>query len=399
MPFSFPFFGQRKSRAKVSTNGYLTFSGEHTKCGNDNHDCGRSYVLPNAAAPNDMIAVYWTDLDLTNGGSVHTFTIDPAEVGRNAGSRESTSCAYGVSAVCSGQACTQDENGISVVACCAASCGVCGGGGCDQRPGGVDACCTQHVTHDAPSCTETAGVGPCNMGEKAFVIEWADVPILVGDRQSITTHFEVILYESGAIKMVYKDVPFSSPDYAPPSAGIENSAGNEGISTSFNTPVTPNSAVMIGESCGSTQTVLSIAYCPGAWAPFGGGVTGVADPSGESHCTIEYADDFCYSTYGGQLSSLHTQYDYDQMLALTNGGDEHYMLGLHSDGAGNCECSCLELCCQSGLLASSRHCATQGRTPMAPLPIWSSCGPTPLTSWRASPRPTWWRCHPRARQA
>eukprot|EP01045_Picozoa_sp_COSAG04_P029505 COSAG04_NODE_4866_length_1854_cov_1.229630_3_plen_53_part_01 len=53
-----------------------------------------------------MIAVYWTDLDLTNGGSVHTFTIDPAEVGRNAGSRESTSCAYGVSAVCSGQACT-----------------------------------------------------------------------------------------------------------------------------------------------------------------------------------------------------------------------------------------------------------------------------------------------------
>ena len=56
-------------------------------------------------------------------------------------------------------------------------------------------------------------------------------------------------------------------------------------------------AVMIGESCGSTQTVLSIAYCPGAWADFGGGVTGVADPSEASHCTFEAADDFCYDTY------------------------------------------------------------------------------------------------------
>ena len=56
---------------------------------------------------------------------------------------------------------------------------------------------------------------------------------------------------------------------------------------------------------------------------------------------------------GGQLASLHSQYDYDQLVALTNGGDDcgqccgngcgdrpqdgHFMLGLHSDGHGNWE--------------------------------------------------------------
>ena len=156
-----------------------------------------------------------------------------------------------------------------------------------------------------------------------------------------TCHFEVVLYESGAIKFVYKDIPPSYASHAPPSAGIQNAAGNEGISTSFNTPPQPNSAVMIGQSCGSTQTVLSIGFCPGAWGDVsqgtGGAPTGVADPSGASHCTFQYADDFCYSTYGGQLSSLSTQYEYDQLVALANGVDEHYMLGLHSDGAGNWE--------------------------------------------------------------
>jgi hypothetical protein len=176
------------------------------------------------------------------------------------------------------------------------------------------------------------------MQEKAFVIEWADVPIFGA---AGTCHFEVVLYESGAIKFVYKDIPPAFAVHAPPSAGIQNAAGNEGISTSFGAPPEPNTAVMIGDSCGSTQTVLSIGFCPGAWgdvaAGTGGAPTGVADPSGASHCTFDFADDFCYTTYGGQLSSLSTQYEYDQLVALANGVDEHYMLGLHSDGAGNWE--------------------------------------------------------------
>jgi hypothetical protein len=97
LPFAFPYFGQRKTRAKVSTNGYLTFSGEHTKCGNDQHDCGRSYEIPSNAAPNDMIAPYWTDLDLSNG-AVYTYTIDPTDdsttagIGGGTNSASATSC-------------------------------------------------------------------------------------------------------------------------------------------------------------------------------------------------------------------------------------------------------------------------------------------------------------------
>jgi hypothetical protein len=351
LPFEFPFFGQLKRQAKVSTNGYLTFSGGHASCTAPNrapHDCGASYALPGlsgtygnggvVSGPTDMIAVYWTDLDLTHSGSIHTYEIDPTTAGTHVGSRDAVSCAYGVSAVCSGEACVEETGGSHSIACCAASCGVCGGGGCDQRPGGVEGCCTQHVTLNAPSCTETGGRGPCNMQEKAFVIEWADVPIFGA---AGTCHFEVVLYESGAIKFVYKDIPPAFAVHAPPSAGIQNAAGNEGISTSFGAPPEPNTAVMIGDSCGSTQTVLSIGFCPGAWgdvaAGTGGAPTGVADPSGASHCTFDFADDFCYTTYGGQLSSLSTQYEYDQLVALANGVDEHYMLGLHSDGAGNWE--------------------------------------------------------------
>eukprot|EP01051_Picozoa_sp_SAG22_P026033 SAG22_NODE_8010_length_691_cov_0.974662_1_plen_169_part_10 len=58
LPFPFPFFGQQKTHAKVSTNGYLTFSGEHSNYGNTNG-------IPNPAQPNDLIAPYWTDLDPT----------------------------------------------------------------------------------------------------------------------------------------------------------------------------------------------------------------------------------------------------------------------------------------------------------------------------------------------
>ena len=56
-------------------------------------------------------------------------------------------------------------------------------------------------------------------------------------------------------------------------------------------------------------------------------------------CTFEYADNFCATTYGGQLSSLNTQYEYDQVEAITRGSPEHLLLGMHSDGQGNWEYS------------------------------------------------------------
>lgn len=183
LPFAFPFFGQRKHQAKVSTNGYLTFSGGHSECTAPNraeHDCGASYALPGVSGtygnggvvrgPTDMIAVYWTDLDFTNSGSLHTYTIDPAAV---QGGQDTTSCAYGIAAGgwTAGAGMSVGEGEVVGQACCASSCGQCGGGGCDQFPGGVEACCTQHVHMNAPSCAETGGVGPCNINERAFVIE------------------------------------------------------------------------------------------------------------------------------------------------------------------------------------------------------------------------------------
>ena len=54
-------------------------------------------------------------------------------------------------------------------------------------------------------------------------------------------------------------------------------------------------------------------------------------------CTFEYADGFCASTYGGQLTSLNTQYEYDQVEKITHGAEQHLMLGMHSDGQGHWE--------------------------------------------------------------
>ena len=56
-------------------------------------------------------------------------------------------------------------------------------------------------------------------------------------------------------------------------------------------------------------------------------------------CTLTYADDFCAATYGGQLTSLNTQYEYDQVEKITHGAEQHLMLGMHSDGQGHWEYS------------------------------------------------------------
>ena len=170
MPFDFPFFGQRKTQeVRISTNGYLSFSGEIFGYGN-------TWPIPHRHAPNDMIAPYWTDLDMS-AGSVYTYTIDPSDDSADAqygAGNHPTSCQHGIAAGAGvGSANSVIGEGERIhQACCAASCGSCGGSGCGSRPGGADSCCTQAITMKAPSCDETGGVGPCNIVEKAFVIEW-----------------------------------------------------------------------------------------------------------------------------------------------------------------------------------------------------------------------------------
>ena len=52
---------------RISANGFLTFSGDH---GDGSH----TTAIPHPALPNDLVAVYWTDLDPSAGGMLYTYT-------------------------------------------------------------------------------------------------------------------------------------------------------------------------------------------------------------------------------------------------------------------------------------------------------------------------------------
>ncbi len=66
IPFLFPFYGQVYDEFRVCTNGYITFIGSQEPLFSN-----RS--LPNENAPDAIIAVWWDDLDLSEGGSVYVW--------------------------------------------------------------------------------------------------------------------------------------------------------------------------------------------------------------------------------------------------------------------------------------------------------------------------------------
>lgn len=63
LPFPFYFYGQLKSDALVSTNGYITFGTVGTDLSND--------LIPTTATPNDGIYPLWDDLHLRTTGAVY----------------------------------------------------------------------------------------------------------------------------------------------------------------------------------------------------------------------------------------------------------------------------------------------------------------------------------------
>jgi hypothetical protein len=67
--FNFNFFGTLYSSASIATNGFLTFGGSSTAYSNVN--------IPNTAAPNNVIAPFWDDLDVFagKGGKIYAATI------------------------------------------------------------------------------------------------------------------------------------------------------------------------------------------------------------------------------------------------------------------------------------------------------------------------------------
>ena len=64
LPFTMPFYGEFFSEAYVGSNGLLTFG-----AGSSSNAKER---LPSPSAPANMIAAWWTDLDPSLGGSIHT---------------------------------------------------------------------------------------------------------------------------------------------------------------------------------------------------------------------------------------------------------------------------------------------------------------------------------------
>jgi hypothetical protein len=165
-----------------------------------------------------------------------------------------------------------------------------------------------------------------------------------------TCHFELTLYSNGHIKFQYKDMVPSPNAWAPPSVGVENAAGSEGMQISYGDPTfpKPNSAYMFADTCGRSKTMVSLGWCPLANTA---ACDGCATAGRERSCDFAYADQFCQDNYGGQLVSLEDQADYDRIAALIpndatapNGGayqqafnDEKYMTGMHSDGNGGWE--------------------------------------------------------------
>ena len=108
-----------------------------------------------------------------------------------------------------------------------------------------------------------------------------------------TNHFEVTLFSDGKIKFQYKDMTPNPNAWAEPSVGVENAGGSEGMQISYADPQfpRPNTAFVVGKTCGRSKTMFSVGwcpnYCPGSDAANCPGVT-LANT-----CDQEYGDRFC----------------------------------------------------------------------------------------------------------
>ncbi len=65
LPFSFPFYGDLKTKVRICSNGYLTFGAASSKWTNT--------PIPDPSDPNDLIAVFWDDLDPGTAGNVYYY--------------------------------------------------------------------------------------------------------------------------------------------------------------------------------------------------------------------------------------------------------------------------------------------------------------------------------------
>lgn len=72
IPFSFNFFGTPYTSFSISTNGFITFTG------GQGSGCCVGQLLPNATAPNNLVAMCWEDLYPGSGGNIDWFVTGTA---------------------------------------------------------------------------------------------------------------------------------------------------------------------------------------------------------------------------------------------------------------------------------------------------------------------------------
>jgi len=66
IPFTFKFYGQEYDEISISSNGWIAM-------GQTDMESFRNYQMPGVGGPAKMIAVFWDDLKLSNGGRVYTW--------------------------------------------------------------------------------------------------------------------------------------------------------------------------------------------------------------------------------------------------------------------------------------------------------------------------------------
>ena len=66
LPFAFPFYGEFKTKVGIGSNGYLTF-------GNWTGSVWTNTPIPEPSEPNDLLAVFWDDLDPSSNGDVYFY--------------------------------------------------------------------------------------------------------------------------------------------------------------------------------------------------------------------------------------------------------------------------------------------------------------------------------------
>lgn len=71
LPFAFPFYGQNKNQVRICSNGYLTFGSAGSKWTNA--------PIPSAADPNDLLALFWDDLDPSTAGTIYYYYDEPGD--------------------------------------------------------------------------------------------------------------------------------------------------------------------------------------------------------------------------------------------------------------------------------------------------------------------------------